>query len=247
MWNERPFPDFLPSMLSLPHGTFQNDPQGETLTIFANMLLHWRNGTTVQNAYPTTQFPSIVHSTLTPITISRGMYSQDNFTGNTLTSIASASSRPSLLLPPNRSSGTSVASHISFSSALAGPMQMDVDAPDPTLIEELDKRFDVGSLAAAFGSPSLRTYFKDAQSPRIEKCPVLMHIMGDGQTMLQALMSMPHSHGAWKELHAIDFDHHRPTEAQITLISFKTSFMAHHLLVDRGMGGLLNMVVEPCA
>lgn len=202
----------------------------------------------MQDAYPGDLFPSIVHSTLTPLSISKGVYSQGNYTANSLTSLASTSPNCPLLLL-NRSSGTSTASHTSFAS-FAGPshMQMVVDTPDRTLIEELDEHFDLGSLAVSFGSQSLWAYLKAAQFPRIEKCPVLIHITGDGQTMLQALMSMPRSHGAWKEK-AIDFDYRRPTEADITLIAFKTFYMVHHLLAERRIAGpqLINTFAETCA
>lgn len=127
-------------------------------------------------------------------------------------------------------------------------MDVDPEAPDPVtqFIEELDARFDVTSLAAAFGSERLRIFFKTSQSPPIEKCPVLMHIMRDAQTLLQELMYMPFSHGAWKQLDVVD--NHRPTEAQITLISMKTSFVFHHLLIGMGKTEpLVNRFSEICA
>lgn len=120
---------------------------------------------------------------------------------------------------------------------------MDIDTPEATPIEQLDERFDLGSLAASFGTQSLRVYFQTTQSPRIETCPVLMHIMGNAQILLKALMFMRHSHGAWKDHRGHDFKHYRPTEPQIALIAFKSSFMLHHRLAAVGMA----QVAEHCA
>lgn len=200
------------------------------LEVFGNILLFWRNGKLVQDAYSEGEFPFIERTPVAPISI--GFYDLSNTTTATLDSVVSFGSPTSA--PSPSPSIVLFADH------------MDVDTPELTVKEKIDERLDVVSLAANFTTLTLRTYFKSAFSFR-NNFPVLMHIAEDAQTLLMGMMFMKYSHGAWKDNRGADFDHYRPTEAQITLIAFQTAYIFHHRLHSKGMATVFNSIAEICA
>lgn len=200
--------------------------QGPTLDLFGKMLLYWRNGRQIQDTYyPRDQFPSIVSpfpttqvsivpSPMPPPTQIGGTPNYSNSTASFSTpSLSFASPSPTTTPQP--------ASHHAA--------DMDVDVPDLSPIERLDDSLDLDKLAASFSISTVQAYFG---FPHLAHFPMLSLILYDAQNIAIALMTLVH--GAWqKEEHP-----GLPSEADIALIAFNTSYIMHHRLVAAGTPGL---------
>lgn len=192
-----------------------------TINAFSTSLLYWRNLFRVQEMYPANRFPSILHFPVPRLSITLSP-----IPGSSVLSFSSfmpPAQLPAIQIPGGNS------------------VDMDIDFPDDAQLRAIDLFFDLGDLAASFGGNSLHDYL--TTRVRTDLCPVLIHILYDGQTLTKMLVYT--CHGAWQDRTRLDSSN-RPSEADIAFIGFQTAFLMHQKRVELGLTGSLGPA-ERCA